>query len=113
MPSRRNTVHDQITREELRAAISAGDVTVVDALPSRPYLKRHLPGAVNVVIDDPDETVRTTLADPGAAIAVYSTDSDCERAPELVSRLRDLGYTDVRLYPDGIEDWVAAGLPVE
>ncbi len=24
-----------------------------------------------------------------------------------------LGYTDVRLYPDGIEDWVTAGLPVE
>jgi rhodanese-related sulfurtransferase len=106
-------VHDQITRDDLHTAISAGDVTVVDALPSRPYHKRHLPHAINVVAEDPDETVRATLADPGAAIAVYSTDADCERGPDLVARLRKLGYADVRLYPDGIEDWIAAGLPVE
>jgi rhodanese-related sulfurtransferase len=106
-------VSDQITRDELRTAISAGAVTVVDALPSRPYQKRHLPRAINVVAEHPDEAVRATLSDPAAAIAVYSTDDDCERAPDLVARLRKLGYTNVRLYPDGIDDWVAAGLPVE
>jgi hypothetical protein len=62
---------------------------------------------------DPDETVRATLADPGAAIAVSSTDADRDRAPGLVTRLRELGYTNVRHYRDGIEDWVDAGLPVE
>jgi rhodanese-related sulfurtransferase len=106
-------MRDDITRDELRAAISTGDVIVIDALPSRPYDKRHLPQAINLVIDQPDETVRATLTDPGAAIAVYSTDADCERAPDMAARLRTLGYTNVRLYRDGIEDWVGAGLPVE
>lgn len=103
----------QITRDELRTAINTGDIIVVDALPSRPYHKRHLPRAVNVVAEDSDEAVRATLTDPDAAIAVYSTDADCDRAPGLAARLRTLGYTDVRLYRDGIEDWTAAGLPVE
>lgn len=32
-----------ITRDELRAAIDDGAVTVVDALPPAPYGARHLP----------------------------------------------------------------------
>ena len=106
-------MHDRITRDELHAATATGDVIIIDALPSRPYNKRHLPGAINVVIEQPDETVRAILPDPGAAIAVYSTDAECERGPDMAARLRTLGYTNVRLYPDGIEDWVDSGLPVE
>jgi rhodanese-related sulfurtransferase len=104
---------DTIARTELDAAITAGRITVVDALPGRPYSKRHLPHAINLVAEDPDETIRAALPDPRTAIAVYSTDADCDRGPGLADRLRTLGYTEVRLYPAGIEDWVAAGLPVE
>lgn len=104
---------DRITRDELHAAIATGEITVIDALPSRPYAKRHLPHAINVVIEQSDGAVRAVLPDPGAAIVVYSTDADCERAPDMAARLRTLGYTNVRLYPDGIEDWADAGLPVE
>jgi mannose-6-phosphate isomerase-like protein (cupin superfamily) len=102
-----------ISRDELRSAMDAGSVTVVDALPPAPFGKRHLPGALNVVAEDPDERVRAALPDPAAAIVTYSTDDDCTRGPELAERLRELGYSDVRTYSGGIEDWVAAGLPVE
>ena len=87
-------------------------MTVVDALPAAPYGQRHLPGALNLVAEDPDERVRAVLPDPSAAVVTYSTDADCTRGPELAERLRGLGYTDVREYRDGIEDWVAAGLPL-
>ncbi len=35
--------------------MASGAVTVVDALPEPPYRRRHLPGAVNLVIDDVPE----------------------------------------------------------
>ena len=35
----------RITREELRTAIDAGTVTVVDALGGEYYDRQHLPGA--------------------------------------------------------------------
>ena len=101
-----------ITRHDLRAALEAGDVTVVDALPAAPYGQRHLPGALNVVAEDPDAVFAERLPDRDAAIVTYSTDAGCTRGPELAARLEALGYTDVRSYPDGIEDWVAAGLPL-
>ena len=100
-----------MTRDELHAALDR--VTVVDAQPPARYGERHLPRALNLVAEDPDEHVLAALADSAAAIVVYSTDATCRRAPELAARLEGLGYADVRRYRDGIEDWVGAGLPIE
>jgi rhodanese-related sulfurtransferase len=102
-----------IGREELRHAIDAGAVIVVDALPAAPYRRRHLPGALNLVEEDAATKARQVLPDIGAAIVTYSTDAECGRGEGLAQRLRAMGYTNVRIYRDGIEDWVAAGLPVD
>lgn len=40
-----------ITRDQLRAALDEGTVTVVGALPASPYGQRHIPGALNLVED--------------------------------------------------------------
>jgi mannose-6-phosphate isomerase-like protein (cupin superfamily) len=100
-----------VTREGLHSDLDS--VTVVDAQPPTPYGQRHLPGAVNLVAEDSDEHVLGALPDTAAAVVVYSTDADCGRAPELAARLEALGYADVRIYGEGIEDWVAAGLAIE
>ena len=104
---------NRISRQELHAAIDDARVTVVDALPPAPFGQRHLPGAVNVVAEDSDQQVRAALPDRAAAIVTYSTDEHCTRGHQLADRLRELGYRNVRTYNGGIEDWVAAGLPVE
>jgi len=100
-----------VTREGLRSDLDS--VTVVDAQPPTPYGQRHLPGAVNLVAEDSDEHVLGALPDTTAALVVYSTDADCGRATELAARLEALGYPDVRIYREGIEDWVGAGLAIE
>lgn len=87
-----------IAREELRAAIDAGAVTVVDALPAAPYAARHLPSALNLVSEEVEAGAPRLLPDPAAAIVVYSTDAGCTRAPALADDLERLGYTGVRLY---------------
>src|SRR5262245_44385125 len=102
-----------ISRDELRTAIDGGTVTVIDALPAAPYSRRHLPRALNLVIDDADATASELLPDRGAPIVTYSTDASCGRGEALAGKLEQLGYTDVRVYHDGIEDWVGAGLPVD
>ena len=100
-----------VTREGLHSGLDS--VTVVDAQPPTPYGQRHLPGAVNLVAEDSDEHVLGALPDTTAALVVYSTDADCGRAPELAARLEALGYPHVRIYREGIEDWVRAGLAIE
>ena len=56
---------------------------------------------------------RSAPGDTGVTVVTYSTDATCGRGEALAERLRRLGYADVRTYREGIEDWVAAGLPVE
>ncbi|WP_410665134.1 rhodanese-like domain-containing protein [Amycolatopsis sp. lyj-84] len=102
-----------ITRDDLKAAIDAKAVTVVDALGGEYYAKQHLPGAVPLVLADVDARAAAVLPDRGAAIVTYCSNPACPNSGQVADRLTALGYTDVRKYREGIEDWAGAGLPLE
>jgi rhodanese-related sulfurtransferase len=102
-----------ISRDELKAAIGAGTVTVVDALGGDYYVKQHLPGAVALAPGDVDALASAVLPDKGAAIVTYCTGPSCPNSGQVANRLTALGYADVRKYAEGIEDWTGAGLPTE
>jgi rhodanese-related sulfurtransferase len=101
-----------ITRSELQAALDAGAVTLVDALPRSYYDQQHLPGALNLVEESVATDAERLLPDKDAAIVTYCSNAACPNSQNVARTLERLGYTNVRKYRDGIQDWVAAGLPV-
>lgn len=102
-----------ITRDELKAAIETGAVTVVDALGGEYYAKQHLPGALALVPADVDAQAPTLLPDRDVAIITYCSNPACPNSGQVADRLTALGYTNVRRYHEGIQDWVDSGLPTE
>jgi rhodanese-related sulfurtransferase len=102
-----------ITRDELRAAIDAGAVTVIDALGGEYHAQQHLPGALALIRDDVDTQAPTLLPDLNAAIVTYCSNPACPNSGQVADRLTALGYTNVRKYREGIQDWIEAGLPTE
>lgn len=102
-----------ITRNELKAAIDAGTVTVVDALGGQYYAKQHLPGAIALVREDVDHLAPGLLPDLDATIVTYCSNPACPNSGQVADRLTALGYTNVSKYREGIEDWVDAGLPTD
>ncbi|WP_433418708.1 rhodanese-like domain-containing protein [Microtetraspora malaysiensis] len=102
-----------ITRDELRAAIDAGTVTVIDALGGEYYAKQHLPNALPLAPTEVDARAAALLPDRDAAIVTYCSNPACPNSGQVADRLTALGYTDVRKYREGIQDWVEAGLPTE
>ena len=102
-----------ITRDELQAEIDAGAVTVVDALGSEYHAKQHLPGALAMAPAEVDTLAPALLPRRDAAIVTYCSNPACPNSGQVADRLTALGYTNVRKYQEGIEDWVAAGLPTE
>ncbi|MGP3989976.1 rhodanese-like domain-containing protein [Streptomyces sp. 3N207] len=102
-----------ISRNDLKAAIDAGTVTVVDALGGEYYARQHLPGAVSLAPGEVDQLAPTVLPDTGAAIVTYCSNPACSNSGQVADRLTALGYTNVRKYREGIEDWTQAGLPTE
>ena len=102
-----------ITRDEVEAGLDAGTLTLVDALPESYYAQQHLPGALNLVADDVAARAADLLPDRDAAIVTYCSNPACGNSGHVATALTKLGYTDVRKYAEGIQDWVEAGLPTE
>ncbi|MFE3755108.1 rhodanese-like domain-containing protein [Nocardia tengchongensis] len=102
-----------ITREELLKEIEAGTVTVLDALGGTYYAKAHLPGALALVEADVETAAPQLLPDRDAAIVTYCSNAACPNSQNVATVLERLGYTNVRKYRDGIQDWTEAGLPIE
>ena len=104
--------YSTIDREGVEAAI-AGNAIVVEALPAPYYDDAHLPGARNLPHDSDNATITAVLPDHETTVVVYCSNVACQNSTILSRRLAELGYTDVRKYEAGKEDWINAGLPVE
>jgi len=102
-----------ITRDELKAGLESGTITAVDALPESYYSQQHLPGALNLVADDVEALAAAVLPDKSAAIVTYCSNEVCQNSSQVAAILERLGYTNVRKYAAGIQDWSEAGLSTE
>ena len=103
-----------ITRDELKAALGSANAPVlIEALPARYYVDAHLPGAINIPHDVIDENVKTILPDLDAPIVVYCANGPCKNSGIAQMALTKLGYSNVRDYHDGKQDWREAGLPLQ
>ena len=104
----------KISREELKATLDRGEaITVVEAPPEMYYRRAHLPGAINIPAERVGELAPLLLPDQDAEIVVFCTNLPCPSS-ELVTRaLLGLGYTNVREYAEGKQDWIEVEYPTE
>ena len=62
---------DEISREELFRRLHDSSLIVVDVLPKEGYYSGHIPGAVNLPVDELTERAPEVLPDRAGEIAVY------------------------------------------
>lgn len=101
---------DTIGRDDLRALLDTGQVTLIEALPAAHYDAGHLPGAGNVPGELTADLAARLAPDRSATVVVYCCGPGCSRSRVTAAAFVRLGYTDVRVYPGGKGDWAAAGL---
>jgi rhodanese-related sulfurtransferase/predicted transcriptional regulator len=95
---------------ELLSRARAGLVTVIDVRPREEYLAGHVPGAVNVPLNELEKHLRDF--DRDKEVIAYCRGPYCVLAFDAVARLRRKGISARRLQ-DGFPEWQLAGLPVE
>ena len=104
----------RIDRDDSYAALRQQPAPVlVETLPERYFADAHLPGSFNMPHDAVDALAPGLLPDQTAEIVVYCANAQCRNSDIAALRLERLGYAKVRVYTDGKQDWVDAGLPVE
>lgn len=100
----------QITREELQEKLERKDnFKLVMTLGEWAFQAKHIPGSLN--ISTPAQVA--ALLKPEDEIIVYCTNVTCPASIAAYHMLRSRGFNNVRRYSGGLEDWEAAGLPLE
>jgi rhodanese-related sulfurtransferase len=101
-----------ISHDELKAALTAKKVTLLDVNGTATYAKGHIPGAIDFTAEK--ENIATKLPkDKGALIVAYCANENCPAYAQGAKAAKELGYTNVKHYAKGIMGWKDSGEPTE
>lgn len=101
---------EPIAAAELLKRSKLGLVTVLDVRPANEFAAGHLPGAINVPVEDLGKRLREFPK--RREVIAYCRGPYCLLSVDAVAMLRTKGYKARRL-EDGFPEWKASGLPVE
>lgn len=99
-----------VASDELLHRIESGDAVVLDVRPTPEYAAGHLPGALNIPLEELAERLAELPAD--RHIVAYCRGRYCVLAHDAVRLLDQHGLAAQRA-ADGVLEWKLAGLPLE
>jgi len=104
-----------VSPTEGRAMLASGARLFVDAREPAEFAAGHIPGAVHVSADALLMGMDSVLpgVEKSRPILVYCGDLACSKSKDLAQGLKELGFTDLAVMPEGLEGWLAVGGPVE
>lgn len=88
------------------------DFTLIEVLGEDQYQDRHIPGAVNIPVNEIGERAENEL-DTDADIVLYCASYVCQASVKADEKLHSLGFTNVTDFKGGKARWKQAGLAFE
>ena|SRR5688572_25512763 len=102
----------EISIDDLKKAIEAKEVTVIDVNGTDSYKDGHIPTAIDFEAEK--EAIKEKLpADKAALIVAYCGGPQCGAYKNATKVALDLGYTNVKHLKAGISGWKDAGEKTE
>jgi rhodanese-related sulfurtransferase len=96
-----------ISRDHLKQMIDRkADFTLIEVLDSQKFGEFHLPGAINIPLDEQfEKAVATAVTDKSRKVVVYCGEQSCDASTRAAERLATLGYTQVQEFEAGKKGW--------
>lgn len=88
------------------------DMTVVDARGIENYDHATLPNAKWVPSYASEKMIFASLPSKEKLVAVYSCHAGCPAGRVLAARLVAMGYKNVHIYVNGLQEWMGKGHPI-
>lgn len=104
---------DIVPLKEAQELWGSGAAIFLDARARADYTAGHIANAISLPVEEFDEyypRVATTLT-PDANVVAYCDGQECDLSHDLAKKLRELGYSHVRILVNGWTSWHTAGLP--
>lgn len=103
-----------ISRDKVKEETRNHDAKLIEVLDRDQFEKFHLPGAINVPLNDGfDDRIRRAVPRKDEKVILYCQDDECSASARAARRMEEMGYTNVYDYEGGKVDWKRAGLPIE
>jgi rhodanese-related sulfurtransferase len=103
-----------VHRDELKRRLDQDDgPLVVEVLSPQEYGEGHLPGAINVPLDNFEHGIQKAVPDKSEEVVVYCGSTQCDASEKAAQKMEGLGYEHVLDYEAGKADWKEGGLPLE
>lgn len=103
-----------ISTEELRRKLAAGEqFEFWNVLTWEYYSDENIRSSRHVPLDRIGREIAESALPLDTEIIVYCTGPLCMLSSFAYEKLIRLGYTNVRVYEGGLEEWEAAGLPID
>jgi rhodanese-related sulfurtransferase len=101
-----------ISHEELKAAIAAKKVILLDVNGSESFQEGRIPGAIDYIANE-KKIAALLPKDKRALIVAYCGNEYCPAYLAAATTAMELGYTNVKHYAPGIDGWKKSGAKVE
>jgi len=101
-----------ISATDLKSAIAAKKVTVLDVNGPASYANAHIPGAIDFTAHTAD-LAKVLPPDKASLIVAYCGSEHCGAWARAAEAAQKLGYTNVQHFKPGISGWKAAGEATE
>lgn len=103
-----------ISTEQLQQRLKQGNSLHFWNVLTDEYFKgQMIPGSRRVPVDTIGREASEAQSAKGEEIIVYCGGPKCPQSLQAAQTLTDLGYTNVRAYEGGLEEWENAGNKIE
>jgi len=90
-------------------------IIILDARPPEDYREGHIPGAISVpydeILEKPEPFLHELPLDQ--EIIAYCEGIQCSNAEDVALLLQERGYSNVKVFLGGWEEWTASAMPLE
>ncbi|HWH68074.1 MAG TPA: rhodanese-like domain-containing protein [Candidatus Sulfotelmatobacter sp.] len=104
--------YPDIQINELKSAIAAGKVTLLDVNGTDSWKEGHIPGAIDFT-SHKDKLASVLPKDKAALVVAYCGGPRCQAYQSAAKAAEKLGYTNVKHLSAGISGWKEAGEKTE
>ncbi len=104
--------YPEIKLSELKSAMAAGKVTLIDVNGTESWKEGHIPGAIDFA-STKEKLASVLPKDKNALVVAYCGGPKCQAYQQAAKAAKELGYTNVKHLVAGISGWKEAGEKVE
>ena len=105
--------YPSISTDELKSLMDKkASFTLIDSRTKPEYVESHIVTSVNIPDKKLQENLNLLPADKNSPLVIYCNGVKCGKSKRLALQLEPLGYTNIRIYLEGIPVWEERNLPL-